>query len=66
MGITIERLDELYSLWCSETIFPDSEEWRDDLSDEESRIVDVFDRSFMHGVVRLGEDLLTRIIAKNA
>lgn len=54
------------SLWCSETIFPDSEEWRDDLSDEESRIVDVFDRSFMHGVVRLGEDLLTRIIAKNA
>lgn len=58
IDISIERMDELFEMWGSETIFPESEEWREDLSEEEARIVAIWDKGFHLGVQRLGNAIL--------
>ena len=58
IAISMERIDELFEMWGSETIFPESEEWREDLSEEEARIVAIWDKGFHLGVQRLGNAIL--------
>jgi hypothetical protein len=39
MAIDEDRLEELQELWERETNDPDTQEWRDDLTGEEQRLV---------------------------
>lgn len=44
--MTEERKSELYALWGNETNDPETEEWREDLTQEEAAMVDEWDGVF--------------------
>lgn len=56
--ISSDRIDELYSLWGSESSDPDTQEWREDLSESEASLVASWDKSFSLGVRCLCERIL--------
>lgn len=62
--ISPEREDEMYSWWLSENNDEISEEWRDDLTPEEERLVAVWDARYISGVeqmmARIGELAIRR------
>ena len=52
------RLEWMYCCWSSETNDPESLDWRYELTEEESEIVDDWDCQFNGGIIRLCEDIL--------
>ena len=56
--ITQERIDELFSIWINETSDPETEEWREDLTEHEFRLVDSWDRVYYTGFYDLCNDIL--------
>ena len=55
-----DRISDLWENFCAETNDPESEEWRNDLTDEEARMVSDWDNRYNNGVLRLCEAILER------
>lgn len=58
--ITDERIEELSPLFWAETNDPESEEWRDELTAEETALVEQWDRQVETGVYSLCKAILGR------
>lgn len=56
--ITEDRKAEMYEMFLSETNEPDSEEWREDLTEEEIALVDAWDEAFEGEYLRLCKAIL--------
>lgn len=56
--ITEERVDELQDLFWSETNEDWTQEWRDDLTDEEEFLVKKWDRDYTQSTLKLCEQIL--------
>jgi len=56
--VSDERRDELLELFWSETNEDWTQEWRDDLTPEESVLVDGWDDAYEKGVLRLMERIV--------
>ena len=57
--VSDERRDELLELFWSETNEDWTQEWRDDLTPEESALVDEWDDVYEKGVLRLMERIVS-------
>lgn len=57
-NITEERYDCLSMCWAEETSDLDSMDWRDDLTEEESKLVASWDKAFNLGVKSLCQQIL--------
>ena len=53
-----DRKQELYAWWCAETNDPETEEWREDLSPEETSLVEQWDEKCRVGFLRLCRAIL--------
>lgn len=60
LDITAVREEELRSCFWEETNDPDSEEWREDLTKDETAMVEQWDESSANGFSRLAQDILNR------
>ncbi|MBP3674048.1 MAG: hypothetical protein J6J18_09500 [Oscillospiraceae bacterium] len=60
LDVTAEREEELRSCFWDETNEPDSEEWREDLTEDEAAMVEQWDESSSNGFSRLAQDILNR------
>jgi len=58
--LTQERCEELMWLWEHETSEEETQEWRDNLSDEEQELVDSWEGKFCSGLARLFQDMMGR------
>ena len=47
--MTEEQRNYLYQLWCEETNDPETEEWRENLTPEETAVVEEWDEKFDAG-----------------
>lgn len=56
--ISEEREDDLFRWWCDESEDPDTWLWRDDLTAEETALVDQWDRGYCSGVIQMCEKML--------
>ena len=63
--MTIERREELYELWSSETEAPETQEWRDHLSLEELDAVAQWDIGYARGVSRAVCTILIRELIRD-
>lgn len=46
-----------YLLWCWENeVYPEDEEWRDELTAEEQSLVDSWDKSYSDGFAKLAKE----------
>ena len=54
------RIEELRKLWNSETEFPDTQDWRDDLTPEELDYVSGLDKNYRHGILAMASAILVR------
>jgi len=59
--ITKKRREELHGSFWSETNELWTQEWRDELNGEESKIIREWDKQINRGLLRLCEDLSRRI-----
>jgi hypothetical protein len=50
MAIDEDRLEDLQELWERETNDPDTQEWRDDLTQEEHQLVAEWDANYSNAV----------------
>lgn len=53
-----ECIESLRNLWETETADEETQEWRDNLTPEEARLVESWDRSWDSGALRLCEDII--------
>lgn len=53
-----EQIESLMDLWEHETEDEETWEWRDELTPEEAKLVEGWDKSWGSGVLRLCEDIL--------
>lgn len=60
LNVTAEREEELRSCFWNETNDPDSEEWREDLTEDEAAMVEQWDERSSNGFSRLAQDILDR------
>lgn len=58
--ISEERKAEMAELFYGETNDPESEEWRESLTEEELVLVESWDEAFERGLYRLCKDILDR------
>ena len=58
MNISKQRYDELFYLWNEESNDPGTQEWRDELTFDEARLVSSWDKSFNLGVKSLCEQII--------
>lgn len=58
--ISKERLDELSALFWDETNEPETQEWLDDLTQEEAVLVEQWDERSAAGMYNLYKDILDR------
>ena len=58
MIISEERETELYELWSSETNEEWTQEWRDELTSAEKKLVENWDNGFEEGLIKLCKDIL--------
>lgn len=56
--VSKEREKELFSLWESETNDPETEEWREELTEAESALVEAWDAKAEQGMSKLANDTL--------
>jgi hypothetical protein len=56
--ITKQREDDMYSNWCEETNESWTQEWRDELTEDEQKLVDSWDRRYSTGVKKMCERIL--------
>lgn len=56
--VSKEREKELFSLWESETNAPETEEWREELTEAESALVEAWDAKAEQGMAKLANDTL--------
>jgi len=56
--ISKERMDEMEEDFWSESNDEDTQEWREDLTDEEIKVVDKWDQSYVQGTVKLCQQIL--------
>lgn len=56
--ISSNRLEELRYAWEAETSDPETQEWREELSDKESLLIASWDRAYNLGVRSLCEQIL--------
>ena len=54
-----ERREYLEDMFSSETNDEDTQEWRDDLTPEESALIDEWDKAYFNGVCKLIEGIAT-------
>ncbi|WP_312942966.1 hypothetical protein [Oscillibacter sp.] len=59
-SITEDRLAELADNWNAETSAPDMQEWRDDLTPEEAKIIDGWDGVYAVGVHNICRDIIAQ------
>ncbi len=59
--VSMERKMELQDLWGNETNEDWTQEWRDDLSEEELALVDQWDKQYDSGICRMRLDILQRM-----
>lgn len=59
MDINKQRYDELLYLWGEETNDPETQEWREDLTIQEARLVASWDKAFNLGVKSLCQQIIT-------
>lgn len=57
-NISEERYEQLRWCWGEESEDPDTQEWRDELTSEEAKLVSSWDRSFNLGVKSLCQQIL--------
>lgn len=57
MAITEERKECLYSYWLEETEDLETQEWREELTVEEGRLIDSWDRQYAVGFEKLAKAL---------
>lgn len=57
-GISPDRIDELEWFWGAETSDPETEEWRDELTEAEAALVASWDKAFSLGVKSMCERIL--------
>ena len=57
--MTDERKEYLRRCWENEVTAED-EEWRDDLTDEEQKMVDCWDGGYAEGIARMAGDILEK------
>lgn len=58
LSIEQKRLDELRRFWWDETCEPETQEWRDDLTSSEEKLVESWDHAYNLGVKSLCEQIL--------
>ena len=58
MAISKDRLEEIQWFYDNETNDPDTQEWRDELSEEEEALVDEWDKQYCNGVSALCSAIL--------
>lgn len=63
--MTIERREELYELWSSETEDPETQEWRENLSLEELDAVAQWDLGYARGLHRAASTILIRQLIRD-
>lgn len=56
--ISQERMEEMEDDFWSESNDDYTQEWREDLTDEETRLVDKWDRKYAQGTIKLCEQIL--------
>lgn len=56
--ISEERYDELSWLWGEESNDPETQEWREELTEDEAKLVASWDKAFNLGVKSLCEQIL--------
>jgi hypothetical protein len=56
--ITSQREDDMYENWMAESNDPETEEWRDELTDDEQKLVDEWDRGYNTGIRKMCERIL--------
>jgi len=56
--ITQDRIDEMEDDFWSESNDEDTQEWREDLTEEETKVVDKWDRKYAQGTVSLCQQIL--------
>lgn len=56
--ITKDRLAELADFWNAETNDIETQEWRDDLTPEESKIIDGWDRHYASGLHKILQNII--------
>jgi hypothetical protein len=56
--MTKKRLEELDALWGAETNDEETWEWRKDLTEEETRIIELWDDGFTEKYLKLCRDIL--------
>ena len=56
--ITKERVSEMEEDFWNESNDEDTQEWRDDLTDEEIKVVDKWDRKYAQGTVKLCQHII--------
>lgn len=56
----LDRIEDLWDNFCAETNDQESEEWRNELTDNEARMVADWDNGYQTGVLRLCEAILER------
>ncbi|WP_312611332.1 hypothetical protein [Oscillibacter sp.] len=57
-SITEDRLAELADNWNEETSDPETQEWRDDLTQDEAKIIDGWDMGYAVGIHKLCQDII--------
>jgi hypothetical protein len=62
--ISQERIEELESYFWDETNDEDTQEWRNDLDEEEEKLVDKWEKQYWGGYIRLCTELAERINSK--
>ncbi len=58
--MTERRYEELMWLWENETNEEETQEWRDELSNEEQELIDRWDNGFYSGLSGMFQDLMRR------
>ncbi len=58
--LTKERYETLMWLWENETSEEETQEWRDELNEEEEKLVDSWEYKFCSGLARMCQDLTER------
>lgn len=58
--ITAERSEELHRLWNYETDEEDTQQWRDELTDEEQELVAEWDLNYARAVSNLYRQMLVQ------
>lgn len=56
---TKERIESLYSLWLNETNEDWTQEWREELTQEELGLVEQWDSDYCHGTLRICQAILS-------